>query len=54
MPPGRPLWTTIALLVVYSYVAGARGGLDRWGRFWSAVLGGLLGLVVVAFKVALH
>jgi hypothetical protein len=48
------LISAIALLTVYSYLAGARGGLDTWGRIASAVAGLVLGLVVVLLKVALH
>lgn len=48
------LWVAIALLVLYSYVAGVRGGLGPWGRVWSAVLGGAIGLLVVGLKVLLH
>lgn len=48
------LIAAIALIAVYSYLAGARGGLDRWGRVASAVAGALLGLFVAALKVALH
>jgi hypothetical protein len=51
-------WTalivSIALLTLYSYLAGVRGGLDRWGRFASGAAGALLGLLVVLLKVALH
>lgn len=48
------LITSIGLLTAYSYLAGARGGLDTWGRVASAVAGALLGLLVVLLKVALH
>ncbi len=51
-------WTalaaTIALLTVYSYVAGARGGLDLPGRIAGAAAGAGVGLLVVLLKVALH
>jgi len=51
-------WTaliaTIALLATYSYVAGARGGLDRKGSLACATAGACVGLLVVALKVALH
>ena len=51
-------WTalagSVALLTTYSYLAGARGGLDIRGRIISAVAGLSLGLLVVALKVALH
>ena len=46
--------SAIVLLTVYSYVAGARGGLDLWGRIASGVAGAALGLVVAGLKVALH
>jgi hypothetical protein len=45
---------TIALLTAYSYVAGARGGLDTWGRIASAGAGAGLGILVALLKVALH
>jgi len=45
---------TIGLLSVYSYLAGARGGLDTGGRIASAAAGAALGIVVAALKVALH
>ena len=48
------LISAIALLTVYSYLAGARGGLDVWGRIGSAVAGALLGSIVALLKVALH
>lgn len=48
------LIATIALLAGYSYVAGARGGLDTGGRIASATAGAVLGLLVVLLKVALH
>jgi hypothetical protein len=48
------LLATIALLTVYGYVGGARCGLDTWGRLASAVVGALVGLLVVLLKVALH
>lgn len=51
-------WTaliaTIALLTLYSYVAGARGGLDLTGRLASAAAGAGVGLLVVLLKVGLH
>ena len=48
------LISTIALLTLYSYLAGARGGLDTTGRIASAVAGAGVGLLVVLLKVALH
>lgn len=48
------LIATIALLTIYSYLAGARSGLGRWGRLASASAGAALGLLVVVLKVALH
>jgi len=45
---------TIGLLTFYSYAAGARGGLDRWGRIVSAAAGMALGILVALLKVALH
>jgi hypothetical protein len=51
-------WTaliaTIALLAIYSYIAGARGGLDRKGSLGCGAAGACVGLLVVALKVALH
>ncbi len=51
-------WTaliaTIGLLTVYSYVAGARGGLGTGGRLASAAAGAGVGLLVVALKAGLH
>lgn len=51
-------WTaliaSIALLTVYSYWAGMRGGLDTWGRIASAAAGAALGILVALLKVALH
>ncbi|MGH3458090.1 hypothetical protein [Aeromicrobium sp.] len=48
------LLATIALLTAYSYLAGARGGLDTWGRIASAAAGAALGILVALLKVALH
>ncbi len=48
------LIATIALLTAYSYIAGARGGLDTGGRIASAAAGLGLGLLVVLLKVGLH
>lgn len=48
------LLATIALLTAYSYLAGARGGLDTWGRIASATAGAALGILVALLKVALH
>jgi hypothetical protein len=48
------LLATIGLLTTYSYLAGARGGLDRWGRLVSAAAGAALGILVALLKVALH
>ena len=48
------LIASIALLTIYSYVAGIRGGLDRWGCVGSAAAGLCLGLLVVLLKVGLH
>jgi hypothetical protein len=48
------LLATIALLTIYSYLAGARGGLETAGRIASAVAGAGVGLLVVLLKVALH
>jgi hypothetical protein len=51
-------WTaliaTIALLTLYSYLAGRRGGLDTWGCVASAGAGLALGLLVMLLKVGLH
>ncbi len=48
------LLSTIALLAIYSYIAGARGGLDTGGRIASAAVGAGLGVLVALLKVALH
>jgi hypothetical protein len=48
------LWASIGLLTLYSYLAGARGGLDLGGRIASALSGAALGLLVAALKVGLH
>ena len=48
------LIATIGLLTAYSYLAGARGGLDVRGRILSAAAGAGLGILVALFKVALH
>jgi hypothetical protein len=48
------LVVTIGLLTVYSYVAGARGGLDARGRIASAAAGAGIGILVALLKVALH
>jgi hypothetical protein len=48
------LFATVALLAIYSYLAGARGGLDLTGRLASAAAGGAVGLLVVLLKVGLH
>jgi hypothetical protein len=48
------LIVTIALLAAYSYLAGARGGLDTWGRVASAAAGAGIGILVALLKVALH
>jgi len=48
------LIATIALLTGYSYLAGARGGLDTRGRLVSAAAGAGLGILVALLKVALH
>jgi hypothetical protein len=48
------LVTTIVLLTAYSYLAGLRGGLDRWGRIAAATAGAGVGLLVVLLKVGLH
>ena len=48
------LLATIALLAIYSYVAGSRGGLDLKGRIACAAAGAAVGLLVVGLKVALH
>ena len=48
------LVVTIGLLSGYSYLAGARGGLDTGGRIASAAAGAALGILVALLKVALH
>jgi hypothetical protein len=48
------LFATIGLLIVYSYLAGVRGGLDMRGRIASACAGAALGMLVALLKLALH
>jgi hypothetical protein len=48
------LWVSVGLLAVYSYVGGARGGLDFYGRILSALVGASIGVLVALLKVALH
>ncbi|RHA40085.1 hypothetical protein [Cellulomonas rhizosphaerae] len=48
------LGATVALLTVYSYVAGARGGMEVRGRVLCALAGAAVGLLVVLLKVGLH
>lgn len=48
------LLATVALLTLYSFMAGRRGGLSIGGSIACAVAGAALGLVTVALKVALH
>jgi hypothetical protein len=48
------LIATVVLLTAYSYLAGVRSGLGTWGRVASAAVGGSIGLLVAALKVALH
>ncbi len=48
------LWSTIGLLTLYSYVAGARGGLNTKGCVASALAGAGVGLLVVLLKASLH
>ena len=48
------LISTVVLLTAYSYLAGRRGGLDRWGCVAAAAAGAGVGLLVVLLKVGLH
>jgi hypothetical protein len=48
------LIATIGLLTIYSYLAGARGGLDTGGRIASACAGAGIGILVALLKIALH
>jgi hypothetical protein len=48
------LVTTIVLLTAYSYIAGMRGGLDRWGCLAAAATGAAIGVLVALLKVGLH
>ena len=48
------LIATIGLLTCYSYVAGARGGLELGGRIASACAGAGLGVLVALLKLGLH
>jgi hypothetical protein len=46
--------TSTALLTVYSFLAGRRGGLGPVGSLLSAAIGAMLGLLVIALKASLH
>lgn len=49
------LYATIALLAVYSYAAGRRGGLGVFGSLVCSVAGASLGVLVAVLKaVAIH
>lgn len=48
------LWSTIALLGVYSYLAGRQGGFDLTGSLLSGAAGTALGVVIALLKAALH
>lgn len=48
------LVATIVLLTAYSYLAGRRGGLDRWGCLAAAAVGAAIGVLVALLKVGLH
>jgi hypothetical protein len=48
------MYASVALLAIYSYIAGARGGLDISGRLASAAAGGAVGVLVVLLKAGLH
>jgi positive regulator of sigma E activity len=48
------LIATTALLTIYSFLAGRRGGLSLGGSVLSACIGTLLGLLVIALKTSLH
>ncbi len=48
------LGATVALLTVYSYLAGRRGGLGPRGSVVCAAAGCGLGLLVAVLKAALH
>jgi hypothetical protein len=48
------LIATTALLTIYSFLAGRRGGLSLGGCVMSACIGTLLGLLVIALKASLH
>ena len=48
------LFFTIAMLVLYSYLAGVRGGLGTRGRITSALVGAGIGLLAAGLKIALH
>jgi hypothetical protein len=48
------VYASVALLAIYSYVAGGRGGLDLGGRLASAAAGAGVGLLVVVLKAGLH
>lgn len=49
------LYATIALLAIYSYAAGRRGGLGLFGSLVCSVAGASLGVLVAVLKaVAIH
>ncbi|MEQ6903334.1 hypothetical protein [Nocardioides sp. YIM 152588] len=48
------LWATVALLALYSYLAGRRGGLGVRDSIVCGAAGCGLGLVAAALKAALH
>ena len=48
------LIASIGLLTAYSYLAGARSGLNPRGRVVSAAAGAGLGILVALLKIALH
>jgi len=55
---GTAAWIAViastALLTVYSFLAGRRGGLGLGGSLLSAAVGAMLGLLVIALKASLH
>lgn len=43
-----------ALLTIYSFVAGRRGGLGLGGSLVSAAVGAMLGILIIGLKAGLH
>lgn len=48
------LWTGVALLVFVGYIVGLRNGRPLWRRLVSALVTGILGLIVIGLGVLAH